>query len=350
MNSKTFRQLVDAGEQNFGEVLAALLVSSVPRSFLDSGGSMSIENGQIVTSQGYGTATDRNRLTAQVRQLTPHDYFEQQEASSFWVDKWGLNWSHSIYHWLKEKVTYRADVTRQFYDFMDFAYAHENRGHVPVWEKQSDRHRRGSWWGRMQVHENSTDSAEFFLKHIWKIWPEQPQDWDDLPQEEWQARWDMLEVWLKEYPECPYTFLNGEGEYTANTYNGEDMLSQVMQYYSFPEEHNWLYAIAIHGGGDVRGGYHDIIICEGNEGWYDLADNARGYLDCSNSDCDACWDTDNAGYHIYDGNGDYEDFPGQNDDEFETFIQEHAERDAEGEMTGRLMCPCCKTGVLHAGF
>src|SRR5687767_14317632 len=116
-----FRQLVDANEKDFGIVLAAVLTDSVPRSFLDSGGKMSIKDGQIVTEQGYGTSTDRNRLNAEIRQLTPHDYFEAQAPSSFWVDQWGLNWTHRLYHWLQEKVSYRADITRQFYDFMDFA-------------------------------------------------------------------------------------------------------------------------------------------------------------------------------------------------------------------------------------
>lgn len=341
----SFRSLVDSGEKNFGKVLAALMTSSVPRSFFDSGGTMSIEDGKIVVSQGYGTSTDRNRLSAELNQLTAHDYFEQQAPSSFWVDQWGLNWTHSLYHWLQEKVTYRPDITRQFYDFMDFAYAHGNKGKVPVWEKQAGRFG-GSYWGWREVHENTTQSAEFFLKHIWKIWPEEAQDWDDLPQEEWQARWDMLEAWLKEYPECPYTFLGGEGDFTANTYNGEDMLSQVMQYYSFPHEDGLLFAIAIHGGGDVRGGYHDILICEGQEGWYDLADNARGSIYCNNPDCCGTWDTFNAGYTIEDESYEYED----DIDLTEEIIQEFAERDADGEMTGRLHCPHCKTGILSGGF
>ncbi len=41
----------------------------------------------------------------------------------------------------------------------------------------------------------------------------------------------------------------------VNTYNGEDLLSQVLQYAAFEIEGNTYALIQIHGGADVRGGY-----------------------------------------------------------------------------------------------
>jgi len=48
----------------------------------------------------------------------------------------------------------------------------------------------------------------------------------------------------------------GEGEpFTVNTYNGEDLLSQTLQYIFWTDEEGEHVLLQIHGGCDVRGGY-----------------------------------------------------------------------------------------------
>jgi hypothetical protein len=58
----------------------------------------------------------------------------------------------------------------------------------------------------------------------------------------------------------------------VNTYNGEDNLSQVIQYYIFEYEDEPKIALMIHGGCDVRGGYTAPRFFNGDD--YTLYDNA----------------------------------------------------------------------------
>jgi hypothetical protein len=65
----------------------------------------------------------------------------------------------------------------------------------------------------------------------------------------------------------------------VNTYNGEDMVSQVYQYLIFAFEGDEYAAVQIHGGCDVRGGYTDPVFFRTNED-RSLYDNARGMVSC----------------------------------------------------------------------
>lgn len=73
---------------------------------------------------------------------------------------------------------------------------------------------------------------------------------DEYAQENW---FTCLEAWLDS---IGATFEGGP-PMVVNTYNGEDNLSQVIQYAMFdhPETEDPIAAIMIHGGCDVRGGY-----------------------------------------------------------------------------------------------
>lgn len=87
----------------------------------------------------------------------------------------------------------------------------------------------------------------------------------------------------------------------VNTYNGEDCLSQTLQYYHWCDEDGWqeYVALQIHGGCDVRGGYTAPKIYRVTDG---LFDNARAIILCPL--CRAMWDSDNGGYswEPYEGN------------------------------------------------
>lgn len=96
----------------------------------------------------------------------------------------------------------------------------------------------------------------------------------------------------------------------VNTYNGEDWLSQVLQWDAFTphDEHDVTIGtdpetgdtvellvgetyvlLQVHGGADVRGGYSRPVLMRvmGYEGEYGLYDNAEAWLGCT--DCAAGW-------------------------------------------------------------
>jgi hypothetical protein len=89
--------------------------------------------------------------------------------------------------------------------------------------------------------------------------------------ESWFA---CLDAWLEDIG----AQWEGGEPLVVNTYNGEDALSQVLQYamFSHPETGDATAAIAIHGGCDVRGGYTAPRMFTLNTyGEYELFDNAR---------------------------------------------------------------------------
>lgn len=121
------------------------------------------------------------------------------------------------------------------------------------------------------------------------------------------------------------------GPFVSNTYNGEDMLSQTLQFAYFEIEDSdddkiddgSYILLQIHGGCDVRGGYTDPKIFSVSIEEYSILDNARATI-YPEIDPDApeqlripgtgteetpYWDTDNAGYHwtseYYEDLGDY---------------------------------------------
>jgi hypothetical protein len=124
---------------------------------------------------------------------------------------------------------------------------------------------------------------------------------------------------------------DSSGPFVVNTYNGEDILSQVLQFVYFEIEDSdddkiddgSYILLQIHGGCDVRGGYTDPKIFSVSIEEYSILDNARAVI-CPEIDPDApeqlripgtgteetpYWDTDNAGYHwtseYYEDLGDY---------------------------------------------
>lgn len=93
--------------------------------------------------------------------------------------------------------------------------------------------------------------------------------------------------------------LYGEGEpYTVNTYNGEDLLSQTLQYTHFTTAHGSFILLQIHGGCDVRGGYTKPVVFTDDKYECGMYDNARATIYCTGSDPHG-WSTDDA-YHWYD--------------------------------------------------
>tara|TARA_R100000808_G_scaffold930_5_gene4482 strand:- start:2618 stop:3736 length:1119 start_codon:yes stop_codon:yes gene_type:complete len=92
---------------------------------------------------------------------------------------------------------------------------------------------------------------------------------------------DLFEVTSYREPPREIGGIYGEGEpLTVNTYNGEDFLSQVIQFVYWTDDDGEHVLLQIHGGADVRGGYSDAVVFDCNERMGELAilDNARATL------------------------------------------------------------------------
>lgn len=177
--------------------------------------------------------------------------------------------------------------------------------------------------------------------------------------------------------------------FTVNTYNGDDLLSQVILYTFFeidfgpyddfdrnqPEPDDFIakpgaYVIlSIHGGADVRGGYTDPKIFKVGE-YPHITDNQRASIWCDA--CDARWFTDDA-YHFYDDRNtrvtlaDLKMLDSRDDSITAWYARQLYKIDGMidyekiAELTGEsdllvaiddntVICPCCGKGKLIAGF
>ena len=127
--------------------------------------------------------------------------------------------------------------------------------------------------------------------------------------------------------------------YTVNTYNEEDMLSQVLQYTVFKDSKsdNVYVALMIHQGCDVRGGYTAPVMFTPYEydSMYPLSDNAVGTICCKEGHY---WDTDNGGYT----------FKNQEDGPYDMLVPGYKEtgctnQDLRIDKDGNGFCPICHT-------
>ena len=147
--------------------------------------------------------------------------------------------------------------------------------------------------------------------------------------------------------------------FTVNTYNGEDALSQVIQYTYFEIDRTPYVVLSIHGGCDVRGGYTKprIFEVDDNTG-KTIFDNARISLYCDH--CKVIYDSEDGGSN-WDCNN-----PGNTEDpnqlvmgcigkpsyrdlehKHEILLKEAFETE-DNEYDG--LCPICKQATLTVGF
>jgi hypothetical protein len=141
-------------------------------------------------------------------------------------------------------------------------------------------------------------------------------------EEEWT---DKFEKWCESqdtYPDMgsidPFLdHLKAEGQEVAgiygdgdpvcvNTYNGEDLLSQTIQYTYAEIDDEPLVFLAIHQGCDVRGGYTDVKVF-GTNSELSIFNNAHAYISCSKNPQEHNWYTDDAWHWYFQGTcgGDY---------------------------------------------
>ena len=253
--------------------LAEMLTENTGRHMLDSGGA-------------YGRHWERNQERK----------FEDEPATNFTADKYGIEVTHNLYHWLSERLEFDEKMNKLWEDFCD----------TP---EQED-----LYW-----YENKENFLTEHLTHIGY----------DI---------DVERI---------------EG---INTYNGEDMLSQTIQYNIFECDNVQYVMLEIHQGCDVRGGYTAPVIFEVLEDRA-LWGNARATISCDRSDIDPnqliipgverdedrhFWDTEDGGYSWCDeGN-----WNSRNSTNLETYkISKDEDARGKGKIyvdgNGKIFCPIC---------
>lgn len=203
------------------------------------------------------------------QRFTIQDFLDREPSTL--SGRWGLEITHDLFHWLDDRVEYEEEIDALF----------------ERWATTGDRE-----------HEPWLVCAERFLHEV------------------------LGEVYG----------IYGEGDpITVNTYNGEDLLSQTIQYVYFevpetiyltPSHDGFIYSslsldedepregvieldsdayvlLQIHGGCDVRGGYTRPRVFRVMEEMA-ILDNAHAGVGCT--ECPATWYTDD-GYHLYGHNG-----------------------------------------------
>lgn len=129
-------------------------------------------------------------------------------------------------------------------------------------------------------------------------WDKRFHRWASLPGNQDEGWLSLMEGWVTRNIEKgrfdEETYGGGSAPSTTNTYNGEELLSQVLQFTEFRIDGRDFVLLQIHGGADVRGGYTAPRVFEVIEeaGMYDVA---RGSIGCK---CGAYWTTDD-GSHWY---------------------------------------------------
>jgi len=214
-----------------------MLTENTGSHFLDSGGYPSYDkNGNYIgSSQGYGRNWEQNQ----------HRRFDAEKATilKFDTNPKEILVTHNVYHWLKDRIHYAYDWDAMFHDM-----------YVP------------------------------------EIDPGEHKGWLELMEE--------FGDWLRD-KSYEVAGLYGDGEpFTRNTYNGECLLSQVLQYtyLEVDKGEGWetIILLQIHGGCDIRGGYTRPKVFYADE---QILMNADSVIFCSENR-DHEWSTDD-GYHWY---------------------------------------------------
>lgn len=241
-------------------VLADMLTENTGRHMLDSGGA-------------YGRAWERNQADVAANG-TAVEHFERQPEATW---DWGP--TVSVYHFLKERLEYAPKFDRAWRTFVMIG---------------------PDGYGDDVRYYNGLGTGEEFLEQL-----------EAKTTRELHADGEPLGL----------SYLEADAEFAqmswVNTYNGEDTLSQVIQYKLFAASEHCPFAdqgegyyvlLSIHGGCDVRGGYTDLRVFW--VGDYDavcsLLDNARVELWCENEECPGDgeyktknWMSDDAGSNWY---------------------------------------------------
>ena len=119
------------------------------------------------------------------------------------------------------------------------------------------------------------DSMTEGMTNEFRAWVDKSPKWPNEAAEYYNSP-DSFETWLE--ATLPLTEAKA-----FNTYNWENLLSQVLQGVEFELGGLRLVALSIHGGADVRGGYSDLVVFRACECW--LYQSGDAYSSCDNPEC-----------------------------------------------------------------
>jgi len=275
------------------QALAEMLTENTGTHFLDSGGA-------------YGRHWQRNRGRK----------FSDELTSTLTARYGYLEVTHNVYHWLAERLDLDEEATELFerfsersdesylYDMQEFPAYHAK--HFPSWAEPCEHCEDGVV---------SEDGEPVYCEHC--------EGSGVIPDEVREA-----------------AGIYGEGEpIVVNTYNGEDLLSQTLQYVYYTIDREEYVALSIHGGCDVRGGYtRPKVFTVGEE--LAIFDNARASIYCDR--CEQHWSTDD-GCHWY-HNGCCGAGCGKQLDEYEMVSLDDGGKWEEGKLCHKgdcVFCPDC---------
>lgn len=255
------------------EVIAEMLTESTGTHFLDSGGA-------------YGRAWQRNQAAVAMTGMTPAEFFRAQPEAWFdWpsvdphpnhrkpgeVCHASLSPTVHVFHFLTRALSdYHEDGDKAFNEFAELP-ENQEEGWLALMEEFP------RWWAAKKAADEWNKGRE--------------------PGEGEMTVEDVLEHGNFTEPSGIY----GEGQpFVVNTYNGEDAVSQTLQYAYWGDDDGIYVLLQIHGGADVRGGYTKPRLFSVDR--YDdtgILDNARAYCSCDNPECElGRWYTDDA-YNWY---------------------------------------------------
>lgn len=171
----------------------------------------------------YGRAWERNQ----------DRNFEAEQPTVIEWDYDSISITHSVFHWLAERLEYSTKLDAEFHK----------------WAGATEERRDTGWLELM----------EGWTKHL-----------NETPDDDGETH-EVGGVY-------------GEGDpLVVNTYNGEDLLSQIIQYLYFEIDGESYVLLQIHGGCDARGGYTapKVFEVDGTE----IFDNARAGISCDDDKC-----------------------------------------------------------------
>lgn len=228
------------------EVLQGMFVENTGRHFMDSG-------------DAYGRHWQRNQGVD----------FESTPAATLRFKAYNgrlyISFTLDAYHWLSERLSYSEELDKLFHGrFRKEVDAKDDKSWLELMEEFPE-------WLSKLANDGIPDEG---LDEDAEVDSDSDEDDDSDEDADFELRFGE------------FGGIYGDGNpITVNTYNGEDALSQTLQYTLFSGYAGDFVALQVHGGADVRGGYTKPRVFEfGHMSELDILDNARGGIYCTGED------------------------------------------------------------------
>jgi hypothetical protein len=277
------------------EIIAGMLTEDTGRHFLDSGG-----------------ANGRNFQRNQGRD------FSKEESTVLKFEVWNgrldISMTHNLYHWLVNRLKFDKAMD----DIFHGAYIKKNGTRKPTFYLGMDIRERLTRGEEKNYFELAAEFPQWVAEHVSiedssilgnappsPIFPKEPiknhsgktrkaRKLENIKYN--KALSNYKKKFAKYYKDvirfaehkellCDITGPYRESPITNNTYNGEDMLSQVIQFTYFRWNGEYYVVLMVHGGADIRGGYTTPrVFTIDHDDETAIFDNAQGNIYCTGKD------------------------------------------------------------------